>query len=107
MKDENLYGIYKTKCECGVKQMKKAMISVTFDAEKLSAAKLYMAQKDLSFEEELEKAAEALYGKYVPAGVREFIELNAESKVAAKPKKLRQAPSSAVAVPPSTGGDPA
>ena len=60
--------------------MKKAMISVAFDAEKLSAAKLYMAQKDLSFEDELEKAAEALYGKYVPAGVREFIELNAESK---------------------------
>lgn len=57
--------------------MKKAMISVAFDAEKLSAAKLYMAQKDLSFEDELEKAAEALYGKYVPAGVREFIELNA------------------------------
>lgn len=68
--------------------MKKAMISVAFDAEKLSAAKLYMAQKDLSFEDELEKAAEALYGKYVPAGVREFIELNAESKAAAKPKSL-------------------
>ena len=44
-------------------------------------------KKDLSFEDELEKAAEALYGKYVPAGVREFIELNAESKAAAKPKK--------------------
>ncbi len=80
--------------------MKKAMISVAFDAEKLSAAKLYMAQKDLSFEDELEKAAEALYGKYVPAGVREFIELNAESKAAAvKPKKPRPAPSSAVGVP--------
>ena len=103
--------------------MKKAMISVAFDAEKLSAAKLYMAQKDLSFEDELEKAAdfdsactklihdmmaaEALYGKYVPAGVREFIELNAESKAAAKPKKPRPAPSSAVGVPSATGGDPA
>ena len=32
--------------------MKKAVIPVSFDAEKLSAAKLYMAQKDLSFEEE-------------------------------------------------------
>ena len=83
--------------------MKKAMISVAFDAEKLSAAKLYMAQKDLSFEDELEKAAEALYGKYVPAGVREFIELNAESKA----KKPRPAPSSAVGVPSATGGDPA
>lgn len=66
-----------------------------------------MAQKDLSFEDELEKAAEALYGKYVPAGVREFIELNAESKAAAKPKKPRPAPSSAVGVPSATGGDPA
>ena len=35
--------------------MKKAVIPVSFDAEKLSAAKLYMAQKDLSFEEEMEK----------------------------------------------------
>ena len=40
--------------------MKKAVIPVSFDAEKLSAAKLYMAQKDLSFEEEMEKAADAL-----------------------------------------------
>ena len=54
----------------------------------------------------MEKAAEALYGKYVPAGVREFIELNAESKAAAKPKKPRPAPSSAVGVPSATGGDP-
>ena len=35
--------------------MKKAVIPVSFDSEKLSAAKLYMAQKDLSFEEEMEK----------------------------------------------------
>ena len=54
--------------------MKKATITVTFDADKLSAAQMYMEQKELSFESEMEKAAEALYGKYVPAGVREFIE---------------------------------
>lgn len=60
--------------------MKKTVIPVSFDAEKLSAAKLYMTQKDLSFEDEMEKAADALYGKYVPAGVREFIELNAGNK---------------------------
>ena len=62
-----------------------------------------VAQKDSTPEAELEKAAEALYGKYVPAGVREFIELNAESKAAAKPKKPRPAPSSAVGVPSPTG----
>ena len=44
--------------------MKKTVIPVSFDAEKLSAAKLYMAQKELSFEDEMVKAAEALYGKY-------------------------------------------
>ena len=85
--------------------MKKTIIQVPFDTEKLAATRLYMAQKDLSFELELEKAAEVLYSKYVPAGVREFIELNAESKAAAKPKKPRPAPSSAVGVPPEPGGD--
>ncbi|WP_077534088.1 DUF6103 family protein [Massiliimalia massiliensis] len=85
--------------------MKKAVIPVSFDAEKLSAAKLYMAQKDLSFEDEMEKAADALYSKYVPAGVREFIELNARNKTAAKPKKPKVVPSSAVGVKSGTDGD--
>ena len=70
--------------------MKKAVIPVSFDAEKLSAAKLYMAQKDLSFEEEMEKAADALYSKHVPAGVREYIELrsgNTPTPAAPKPRK--------------------
>ena len=44
--------------------MKKANITVTFDADKLSAAQMYMEQKDLSFEDEMEKAAESLYSKY-------------------------------------------
>ena len=85
--------------------MKKAVIPVSFDSEKLSAAKLYMAQKDLSFEEEMEKAAEALYGKYVPAGVREFIEMSAGSKPATRPKKPKSSPSSAVGAAPAPGGD--
>lgn len=84
--------------------MKKTVIPVSFDAEKLSAAKLYMAQKDLSFEDEMVKAAEALYGKYVPTNVREFIELNAGSKPSPKPKK-KTAPSSAVGVAPCSDGD--
>ena len=87
--------------------MKKITVSVPFDAEKLSAAKLYMAQKDLSFEKEMEKAADALYSKHVPAGVREFIELNAGNKTAAvKPKKPKAVPSSAVGAQPGADGDP-
>ena len=85
--------------------MKKAMVNVPFDEEKLAAARLYMEQKDLSFEEEMEKAAEALYGKYVPAGVREFIEMSAGSKPAARPKKPKISSSSAVGAAPAPGGD--
>ena len=42
--------------------MKKTVVHVPFDEEKLSAARLYMAQKELSFEEEMEKAAEHCMG---------------------------------------------
>lgn len=65
----------------------------------------YMAQKELSFEEEMEKAAETLYGKYVPAGVREFIEMTAGSKLSARPKKPKPSLSSAVGTAPAPGGD--
>lgn len=80
--------------------MKKTVVHVPIDEERLHAARLYMAQKELSFEEEMEKAAETLYGRYVPAGVREFIEMSAGAKPAPKPKKPKPSPSSAV------GGDP-
>ena len=84
--------------------MKKAMVNVPFDEEKLAAARLYMEQKDLSFEEEMEKAADALYSKYVPANVREFIDLRAGlPKAPAKKKPPR--PSSAVGAPDRTDGD--
>ena len=85
--------------------MKKTVVHVPFDEEKLSAARLYMAQKELSFEEEMEKAAEMLYGRYVPAGVREFIEMSAGAKPAPKPKKPKISPSSAVGAVPAPGGD--
>lgn len=84
--------------------MKKAMIHVPFEEEKLSAARLYMEQKELSFEDELAKAADALYGKYVPTNVREFIELRTDApKAPAKRKPPR--PSSAVGVPRTPGID--
>ncbi|MEI3117236.1 MAG: DUF6103 family protein [Merdibacter sp.] len=84
--------------------MKKTTISVAFDEEKLSAAKLYMEQKGLSFETEMERAADALYGKYVPANVREFIEMSAGTKAVPKPKKPKPSPSSAVGAPAAKEG---
>lgn len=85
--------------------MKKTTVSVAFDDEKLSAVKLYMEQKGLSFETEMEKAADVLYGKYVPAGVREFIELSAGTKTVPKLKKPKTSPSSVVGAPAAKEGD--
>lgn len=68
--------------------MKNATIAVSFDEEKLAAAKLYLAQKDMRAEEELGKAMEALYLKYVPGNVREFIEMKNKLE---RPKKMRTA----------------
>lgn len=55
--------------------MKKATINIPYDEEKLSALRLYLAQKNQSLENELISAADTLYAKSVPANVREFIKL--------------------------------
>ena len=67
--------------------MKKSSISNMYDDEKLSAIKLYMSQRDLDFKEELEKSVDALYAKYVPANVREFIDMKGSQVKPPKPKK--------------------
>ena len=67
--------------------MKKSSISIMYDDEKLSAIKLYMSQRDLDFKEELEKSVDALYAKYVPANVREFIDMKGSQVKPPKPKK--------------------
>lgn len=84
--------------------MKKTIVNVSFEDQKLFAAKLYMEQKGLSFEDEMSKAADALYGKYVPANVREFLEMSVDSQPAAKPKRTPPV-YSAVDVAPAADGD--
>ncbi len=66
--------------------MKKS-VTVSVDAEKLTALEMYLGQKNLKLSEELEKVAEQLYQKYVPSNVREFIELTAAKKPPRKAKK--------------------
>lgn len=60
--------------------MKKETVTFTYDAEKLSALKMYMAQKNIKLEDELEKTAESLYNKTVPNSVREYIALKNNTK---------------------------
>lgn len=68
--------------------MKKSSISIMYDDEKLSAIKLYMSQRDLDFKEELEKSVDALYAKYVPANVREFIDMKSTISKQTKKKSI-------------------
>ena len=84
--------------------MKKINISITFDEEKLTALKMYLGQKNMTVEKELAKALDVLYGKTVPAGVREFITLRAGEVLPTEKKKKNVAPS-AVADNAPTEGD--
>ena len=67
--------------------MKKTSVSIMYDDEKLNAISLYMSQRDLDFKEELEKSVDSLYAKYVPANVREFIDMKTVLTKPPKPKK--------------------
>lgn len=78
--------------------MKKATISISFDEEKLSALKMYLGQKNMKVEDELEKALDVLYSKNVPAGVREFIEMKSGNDIGNAPKQRKQKPSLSSAV---------
>lgn len=82
--------------------MKKANISVAFDEEKLSALKMYLGQRNTTVEKELAKALDVLYGKTVPAGVREYLALRTEAPT---DKKKKNVAPSAVAVNAPTEGD--
>jgi len=77
--------------------MRKASITISFDEEKLSALKMYLEQKNMNVEDELEKAVDILYTKNVPAGVRDFIDMKSGAqKTAPVPKQKKYKPSSAV-----------
>lgn len=55
--------------------IKKVPINFSYDEEKLNALKIYLSQKGVPLEDELEKATEVVYAKYVPQNVRDFIEM--------------------------------
>lgn len=69
--------------------IKKVPINFSYDEEKLNALKIYLAQKGATLEEELEKATEVVYAKYVPQNVREFIEMKS-GRVTPAPKRRRK-----------------
>ncbi|MBR3033019.1 MAG: hypothetical protein IKH92_08370 [Clostridiales bacterium] len=58
--------------------MDKTSVSVTFDKEKVDALRIYILQKNSTIDIELQKSMEALYTKFVPNLVREFIKKKEE-----------------------------
>ena len=70
--------------------MKKATVTISFDEERLSALKMYMEQKNVKLEDELERALENLYTKNVPAGVRGFIDMKYNPKIEAAAKQIKK-----------------
>lgn len=73
--------------------MKKDIVRISIDAEKLRAVKQYMEKKESNLEDELTEQVQKLYEKYVPANVREYIDdkQEEESKVkkSENPSKIR------------------
>lgn len=67
--------------------MKQSTISVSFDAEKITATKRYMSRKDGDLEAELAASLERLYEKHVPASVRDYIEDNNAEEGEAAPTR--------------------
>ena len=73
--------------------MRKENISIAYDSEKLSAVKMYMEQRDTDLKSEIEKSLDALYTKYVPANVREYLDMKSSAQTVSRPKTTRSKPS--------------
>lgn len=67
--------------------MKKVSITVQYDEEKFSTIKICMENKGLNINNEIVKFIDSLYTKQVPAQVRDFFNMKAESerKASSKP----------------------
>ena len=72
--------------------MKQANIQITFEEEKLRALRRYIAKRNSTLESELQKAAQRLYEKVVPAAVQENISDCAQEEFERKPQKKPEVP---------------
>ena len=70
----------------------KNTVTIALDDAKVSALKMYLAQKNTSLDKELSRCAEQLYGKIVPQNVRDFIDMTAKQRSTEKPKPAAAKP---------------
>ena len=71
--------------------MKQATIQITFEEEKLRALRRYISKRDSTLEAELQKAAQRLYEKVVPAAVQEYISDGEQEEQTRRPQKKPEA----------------
>ena len=76
--------------------MKQANIQITFEEEKLRALRRYIAKRDSTLEAELQKAAQRLYEKVVPAAVQEYIGDGEQNEASHRAQKKPEVPRWAV-----------
>ncbi|HCA30712.1 MAG TPA: hypothetical protein DEP23_14755 [Ruminococcaceae bacterium] len=55
--------------------MKKATITMTYNEERLNAIRLFLTQKNLELDTELDGFFDSLFKKIVPPDVRRFLEM--------------------------------
>ncbi len=74
--------------------MKPTTIEFSFDDAKLDAINIFLKEKNATLSGELDRFMDALYKKYVPQAVREFIEKKeAEDAKASPPQRpIRKKP---------------
>ena len=72
--------------------MKQATIQITFEEEKLRALRRYIAKRNSTLETELQKAAQRLYEKVIPAAVQEYISDCEQDEPARRPQKKPEVP---------------
>lgn len=72
--------------------MKKVTITISWEEDKLSALRLYLAEKSIQVEDALTKALESLYAKAVPQPVQHFLELRSGTAESASPLKPKPEP---------------
>lgn len=65
--------------------MSKTNITITFDEEKLSALDFALRKENVTAQQKIEKAVDALYERVVPEPLREYID--SRLTPAAKPKR--------------------
>lgn len=71
--------------------MSRIDITVSVDEEKFKTVDAYLKRKSQSFDDEIDKAIDALYSKVVPTAVKEYLIMMKEGPEAvARPRRKRR-----------------